>query len=325
MKNKTAGKILFAVFAVALCVAAYFAADLAFFQYDDPVERATLSVVSDGEPLSFTYDNDAITLHGGSNTTVYALTYGGTSVVEDAYTENLPSDFAGSFAAVQTGIREDTNGDGVTENVTRVAKTDMEYTQGYDSTANSFLSDEIPFEVVYKDRESFAVYYNSQPLKNTDITVTLSDGVQKTFTTDENGEITGLNLNDVRSGLSFTYYPDTMNTYSINYQVEADTIFTTRWLSAMLPFGIIILISAVCITLDVLLRKLLYKKEKLPIGKTGVMARDKRKKRFVFGFETIRWIVMILSFALLIFGSRLTGTVLSNVQLPVFACPYNLD
>ena len=99
----------------------------------------------------------------------------------------------------------------------------------------------------------------------------------------------------------------------------------SRWLSAMLPFGIIILISAVCITLDVLLRKLLYKKEKLPIGKTGVMARDKRKKRFVFGFETIRWIVMILSFALLIFGSRLTGTVLSNVQLPVFACPYNLD
>ena len=51
MKNKTAGKILFAVFAVALCVAAYFAADLAFFQYDDPVERATLSVVNDGEAL----------------------------------------------------------------------------------------------------------------------------------------------------------------------------------------------------------------------------------------------------------------------------------
>ncbi len=55
MKNKTAGKILFAVFAVALCVAAYFAADLAFFQYDDPVERATLSVANDGEALSFTY------------------------------------------------------------------------------------------------------------------------------------------------------------------------------------------------------------------------------------------------------------------------------
>ena len=169
MKNKTAGKILFAVFAVALCVAAYFAADLAFFQYDDPVERATLSVVNDGEALSFTYDNDAVTLHSGDNTTVYALTYSGTAVVENTYIESLPSDFAGSFAAVQTGIREDTNGDGVTENVTRVAKTDMEYTQGYDATANSFLSDEIPFEVVYKDRESFTVYYNSEPVKNSEL------------------------------------------------------------------------------------------------------------------------------------------------------------
>ena len=279
MKNKTAGKILFAVFAVALCVAAYFAADLAFFQYDDPVERATLSVVNDGEALSFTYDNDAVTLHSGDNTTVYALTYSGTAVVENTYIESLPSDFSGSFAAVQTGIREDTNGDGVTENVTRVAKTDMEYTQGYDATANSFLSNEIPFEVVYKDRESFTVYFNSEPVKNSEITVTLADGTVKTITTDENGDITGLNLNDVRNGLTFTYRPDALNTYSINYQVEADTIFTTRWLSAMLPFGIIILVSAVCITLDVLLRKLLYKKEKLPVGKTGVMARDKRRRR----------------------------------------------
>ena len=92
MKNKTAGKILFAVFAVALCVAAYFAADLAFFQYDDPVERATLSVVNDGEALSFTYDNDAVTLHSGDNTTVYALTYSGAAVIENTYIESLPSD-----------------------------------------------------------------------------------------------------------------------------------------------------------------------------------------------------------------------------------------
>ena len=325
MKNKTVGRILFAVFAVALCATAYFAADLAFFQYDDPLERATLSVVNDGEALSFTYDNDAITLHGGDNTTVYALTMGGTAVVEDTYSESFPSDFSGSFAAVQTGIREDTDGDGVKEDITRIAKTDMEYTQGYDATANAFLSEDIPLEVVYKDREKFTVYYLAKPVKNAEITVTLADGSEQVFTTDESGDITGLNLNDVRNGLTFTYRPNPLTTLSIHYQVEADTIFTARWLSAMLPFGIIILISAVCITLDVFLRKLLYKNEKLPIGKTGITARDKRRKRFVFGFETIRWIIMILSFVLLIFGSRLTGTVFSNVQLPVFACPYNLD
>ena len=110
-----------------------------------------------------------------------------------------------------------------------------------------------------------------------------------------------------------------------DYQSKGAALFTTQWFSAMLPFGIIILVSAVCIVLDVLLRKLLYKKEKLPVGKTGVMARDKRKKRFVFGFETVRRIIMILSFVLLIFGGKLIGTAFTNVQLPVFACPYNLD
>lgn len=313
MKNKTIGKILFAVFAVALCAAAYFAADLAFFQYDDPLERATLSIVNDGSDLSFTYENDAITLHGGKDVTVYALTTDGTAVVSDTYTESFPSDFLGSFAAVQS--------DG---NVTQIAKTDMEYTQGYSASANLFLSEEVPFEVAYVDRDHFTVYFESKPLANTDITVTLADGTEKTFTTDENGDLTGLDLNDVRNGLRFTYNANNQ-TYILNYQVEADTIFTTRWLSAMLPFGIIILISVVCIALDVLLRKLLYKKEKLPVGKTGIMARDKRKKRLTFGFPAVRWIIMILSFALLIFGSRLTGTVFSNIQLPVFACPYNLD
>ena len=313
MKKSVIEKILFAVFAVALCAVAYFAADLAFFQYDDPLKRASLNVINDSEELSFTYENDAITLHGGDNTTLYALTSGGTTVVEGKKYSSLPSNFLGSFAAIET--------DG---NVTRIAKTDMEYTQGYSAKANVFLSEEIPFEVSYVDREKFTVYFESKPLANSEVTVTLADGTEKQLTTDENGDITGLDLNEVRNGLSFTYKTDN-HTYTINYQVEADTIFTTRWLSAMLPFGIIILISAACIALDVFLRKLLYKKEKLPLGRTGVTAKDMRKKRLVLGFETIRWVIMILSFALLIFGSRLTGTVFSNIELPVFACPYNLD
>ena len=45
------------------------------------------------------------------------------------------------------------------------------------------------------------------------------------------------------------------------YQDKGAALFSTQWLSAMLPFGIILLVSAVCIALDVLLRKLLYKKE----------------------------------------------------------------
>ena len=201
----------------------------------------------------------------------------------------------------------------------------MEYTQGYTTSANLFLSDEIPFEVAYVDRDHFTLYLEGDPLPDAEITVTLSDGSQKTVTTDENGNISDLILNDVRNGLTFTYVPNEHTTYILNYQVEADTIFTVRWLSAMLPFGVIILISVVCIALDVFLRKLLYKKEKMPVGKSSITSKDMRKRRFVPGFETVRWIIMILSFALLVFGSRLTGVVFSNVQLPTFACPYNLD
>ena len=324
MKNKVTKRILFAVFAIALCVAAYFAADLAFFQYDDPLARASLTIAQDEEDLSFTYENDDITLHGAEDATVYALTTEGIKTVESDYTESLPADFLGSFGAVQVESSNE-DGDGITEKVYHIAKTDMEYTQGYTTSANLFLSDEIPFEVAYVDRDHFTLYLEGDPLPDAEITVTLSDGSQKTVTTDENGNISDLILNDVRNGLTFTYVPNEHTTYILNYQVEADTIFTVRWLSAMLPFIIIILISVVCIAFDVFLRKLLYKKEKMPVGKTSITSKDMRKRRFVPGFETVRWIIMILSFALLIFGSRLTGVVFSNVQLPTFACPYNLD
>ena len=324
MKNKVTKRILFAVFAIALCVAAYFAADLSFFQYDDPLARASLTIAQDEEDLSFTYENDDITLHGAEDATVYALTTEGIKTVESDYTESLPADFLGSFAAVQVES-SNMDGDRITEIVYHIAKTDMEYTQGYTTSANLFLSDEIPFEVAYVDRDYFTLYLEGEPLPNAAITVTLSDGSEKTFTSDEDGNITELDLNDVRNGLTFTYVPNEHTTYNLHYQVEADTIFTTRWLSAMLPFGVIILISVVCIALDVFLRKLLYKKEKMPVGKTNITSKDMRKRRRAPGFESVRWIVMILSFALLIFGSRLTGVVFSNVQLPTFACPYNLD
>ena len=49
------------------------------------------------------------------------------------------------------------------------------------------------------------------------------------------------------------------------------------------------------------------------------------KGRPRLGFETLRWAVMVLSFVLLIWGGRLLGTTFAKVQLPVLACPYNLD
>lgn len=313
MTKRIRSRILMIILSLVLFAGAYFAADLSFFKFKDPLARASLSIVEDENDLSFTYENDEITLHSGENTTVYALTTEGIKTVEGRYTASLPSDFLGSFAAVQTVGQE-----------IRIAKTDMEYTQGYSASANAFLSEEIPFEVVYSDRERFTVYFHAEKLRNTDTIIRLADGTEEILRTDENGDIDELDLNEVREGLTF-YYTDDGTTYSINYQVEAVTIFTRRWLSAMMPFGIIILLSVLCIVLDIFLRKHLYEKENMPAGKTGIIAKDMLERRLTFGFETVRWGVMILSFALLIFGSRLTGRVFSNIKLPVLACPYNLD
>lgn len=104
-----------------------------------------------------------------------------------------------------------------------------------------------------------------------------------------------------------------------------NAVFSAGWLEAMLPFTIILLISLVCIVLDVLLRKKMYQKNGMPRERVRITHRDGQKPRLQFGFEMIRWFVMIASFILLIWGGQILGVTLSQVQLPVLACPYNLE
>ena len=104
-----------------------------------------------------------------------------------------------------------------------------------------------------------------------------------------------------------------------------NAVFSAGWLEAMLPFTIILLISLVCIVLDVLLRKKLYQKNGMPQDRVRITHRDGQKPRLRFGFEMIRWFVMIASFILLIWGGQIFGATLSQLQLPVLACPYNLE
>ena len=53
MNKKVIRKILFAVFAVALCAAAYFAADIPFFQFDDYEYQDKGAALSDPEAALF--------------------------------------------------------------------------------------------------------------------------------------------------------------------------------------------------------------------------------------------------------------------------------
>ena len=314
-----------ALLALVLFLLAWFAADIPFYPYTDPLERASLQVLSDGEAMAFSYSNDAITLHGAEDAQVYALALDGMREIDEANLDALSSDLLGSFAAVLPAYSADADGDGVSEQVVEAAKTDMEYAMEYSVGGNAFLDVRIPFEAVFLERQSFQFYYNSEPLADTALTAIPSDGTVVSITTDGKGISTALKLNDVREGVTFLYHPDASHAYILRYQPEDNSLFSLRWLSAMMPFTIIVLLSIVCIALDLLLRKQLYKKAGMNNVRTDIFHAGAGRRRKRLGFETLRWGVMLSSFVLLIWGGRLIGMTFSKVQLPVLACPYNLD
>ena len=324
MKKK---RILIAVLAaLLLAVLAYFAADVPFFTWQEPMERASLQSVNDGEQLSFSYSGDELTLHGASeDVTVYGLTLGGMAEIPGGSASSFPEDSLGTLAAVRQAYQADTNNDGILETIIKAAKTDMEYTQEYVAGGNAFLDSRLPFEAALTNRSTFTFTLNGNLLKCMEITARLSDGREIALLTDENGATSALSLNDFRNGVTFTYRPDAEHTYQLHFLWEDNTVFSLRWLQAMMPFTIIIGISLICIMLDVLLRKRLYRKNGAAAARTGRAGDGAKGSRLHFGFEMIRWIMMIASFVLLIWGGRILGSTFSSIQLPVLSCPYNLD
>ena len=319
-------KLLAVLAALALAALAFFAADIPFYPYAEPLERASLSSANDGRTLSFSYTGDAITLHGASNdVTVYGLTLEGMAVIPHGEAASFPADSLGTLAAVKAEYTADTNGDGIPETVTDAAKTDLEFTQEYVEGGNAFSDSRLPFEAALTNRSVFTFTLNGKALANASITAILSDGKEIPLKTDETGAAPALSLNDFREGVTFVYRPDASTTYRLHYLWEDNTLFTLRWLQAMMPFTLILALSLMCILLDVLLRKRLYKKSGLTEGQVKATHINSPKFRLRFGFETIRWLVMIASFILLIWGGHILGRTFSMVQLPVLSCPYNLD
>ena len=232
MKNTWKKRLIAIAAALLLGLLAYFAADIPFYPYQEPLERASLQSVSDGEPLAFTYSSDAITLHGADHVTVYGLTLSGMAVIPNGQAASFPADSLGTLAAVKEPYTADTNGDGILETVTDAAKTDMEFTQEYTEGGNTFLDSRLPFEATIQHRSGFSFTLYSVKLSNAEITAVLSDGREIALQTDENG-FSALSLNDLRDGVTFWYRPDNQTTYRLAYQVEDNTVFSLRWLEAM--------------------------------------------------------------------------------------------
>lgn len=325
MNSRMKQGFLAGLLTAALALLAWFAADVPFYTWADSLERASLTTVQDGEALAFSYTDDAITLHGGEGATVYALIEAGLVELSNGEADGLPENCLGTLVAVKPVYVTDTDGNGVTETVMDAARTDMAFTYDYEHTVYPISDDRVPFEIMYPRRGQFIFTLNGEVLANVEITAVLSDGHEVSLTTDASGASTALSINDVRGGVTFVYRPDDTHTFRLHYQIEDNTVFSLRWLKAMMPFTLILLVVLICIILDVLARKAVYKKRGMSEARSRIFQSSAVKHKSRFGFELVRWGVMIVSFAGLIWGGRLLGTAFSKVDLPVLACPYNLD
>lgn len=284
--------------------------------------------------LSFTYDNNQIILNtannqDASNVKVYALSINGVTEMTSENMSIMSPDYLGSFIATLPEQTADIDGDGTSETVYAAAKTDMEFTQGYQPTAPTFDHELFPLEIIFTDRTTVRVLFNGEPLANQTFTLTSQRSGESQVTTNAEGAIEGLSVLDIRSGISVTYVEDDGNAYVMSYQVEDNTLLSTRYLSALTPFFIIITLSIIGILLCLWLRQRIVKNdpvmgrfsdERMGLGPVGTM-KNQRK----FGFMTIRWIIMIVSFFTLIYGGKLLGQWVSNIEIPIFACPINQD
>ncbi len=259
------------------------------------------------------------------NTRIYALTIEGQVQLADRQIQGFTEDYLGSFIALSTPLLGDVNEDGIQEIVYPAAKTDMEYTQNYVTTANAFLTDKMPFEPVFANKENFVMYYKGEVLNNAQVEVIPTYGERRTLTTDDIGTLPELSYLDASDGVLFMYSPDEQSTYVSSYIVESNSLFSARYFSAITPFLIILGLSILCIILCLFLRKSLYKSDGMQPGKTKIFSLYGKKGKLRFNFMSVRWVVMIGSFLLIIFGARLIGSQMQSVYLPTFACPYNTE
>ncbi|MBR6890537.1 MAG: hypothetical protein IKN05_06065, partial [Clostridia bacterium] len=63
MNSRMKQGLLAGLLTAALALLAWFAADVPFYTWEDPLARASLTTVQDGEALAFTYTDDAVALH----------------------------------------------------------------------------------------------------------------------------------------------------------------------------------------------------------------------------------------------------------------------
>ncbi|WP_026394344.1 4Fe-4S binding protein [Acetobacterium malicum] len=348
-KNDLTMKKIFTPAVLLVCVVltllSFSAYNLVFYQFSTDASGYTMTTAVSAEAeakqtsttgrLYFSYDNNQVTLNTVSNqdaaaAMIYALSVNGVTEMTADNMAVMSPDYLGSFIATLPQQSTDLDGDGTAEALYLAAKTDMEFTQGYMPNPPTFEHELFPLEIIFTDRTTVSVQFDGEPLADQAVTLTSQRSGTSQVTTNSEGVIEGLSLLDIRSGITVTYAADNGdNVYQMSYQVEDNTLFSNRYLAALTPFMIIVLLSAVGIILCLWLRRRIVTKDpvmgrfangRMSLGPVGTM-KGQRK----FGFMTIRWSTMIVSFFALIYGGKLLGQWVGNIEIPIFACPINQD
>lgn len=109
-----------------------------------------------------------------------------------------------------------------------------------------------------------------------------------------------------------------------DYETSLEKIFSPDYLKTLIPLFIIIGLSAAGITATVLIRKAMLKKD----GNYSRFVNRERKKTKVLKkkpvvFMITRWVVMIGFSFLMIWGGLIFGMKMSDISIPILACPWN--
>lgn len=258
--------------------------------------------------------------------TVYSLTAdGGISAVHAA--ENpISADSQGFFIASLPPVKQDINDDSIEEIIYDYARADLG-TVAFTSAGRRFGHPEIPFELIFFERNRIKVYFQNEVLSNTDILVTLNTGKASTYTTDNRGQIEGLSRRDIQNGFTASFSPDQETAYRMYYVPENYPYFSEHYFAAYIPLLIVSFVTAIGILAvewlrGIFLRKRpeyqIYRREHTGVYPYTLCSKTDSK------FLMIRWLCLWIGAYIFAHGGFLRqGQMLNKITVPVFACPEN--
>ena len=342
MKGRKIGTAVVCAVCAFLIVSAFFAKDFVLYDYHMDVADYHYAKTEEDKPLSadtsvwFSYGDGGKVVYYGldgeiqeESLTVYAPTQTGEISVSSGSENPVRQDSLGHFIAALPMAELDIDGDGEEEKVYDYARADLG-ANAFHPAPQRFLTEEIPFELVFAERKYIMAYYGNEILKDAEILVTSHDGEQKRYRTDGHGWIQGLPNRDIREGFTAVYSPDGILVYRMHYALEDYSYFSVHFWKAHLPLLVIFALAGIGIVAVYLIRNrmernnpayAIYSRERVGIY-PGTL-HQKTDSKFLF----VRWLCLFLGMFLWTYAGRLIhqGQTLNEISIPVFSCPFNLD